>query len=98
MTPLRKLIGLLVCSSLGLTPFAYADAVVDWNIIAVDTIKAGGHPSQVQTVEFAIVHAAIYDAVHPFDQRYTPYHVNISNASGSPVAAVATAGHDVLLT
>ena len=76
---------------------ASADAVVDWNKIAIDTIKAGGHPLMVQAVEIAIVHAAIYDAVQAFTGRYAPYHVTIPGASGSPVAAVATAGHDVLL-
>lgn len=76
---------------------AHADAVVDWNKIAVATIKAGGHPGPVQNVEFAIVHAAIYDAVQAFDGRYAPYHVTIPGATGSPVAATAKAAHDVLL-
>jgi PAP2 superfamily len=97
MTQVRKIFALLVCGFLSWTTFAHADAVVDWNKIAVDTIKTGGHPSQVQTVEFAIVHAAIYDAVQAFTGRYAPYHVTITGATGSPVAAVATAGHDVLL-
>jgi hypothetical protein len=76
---------------------ASADTVVDWNKIAIDAIRAGGHPLQVQAVEIAIVHAAIYDAVQAFTGRYAPYHVTIPGATGSPVAAVATAGYNVLL-
>jgi hypothetical protein len=45
----------------------------------------------------AIVQAAVHDAVQAFDKRFEPYHVVIPNAAGSPVAAVATAAHDVLV-
>ena len=51
---------------------AHADAVVDWNKMSVDTIKAGGHPLMVQAVEIAIVHAAIYDAVQAFTGTLRP--------------------------
>ena len=94
---LQKLVGLLVCGSLSWAAFAHADAVVNWNQIAIDTIKAGGHPLQVQAVEFAIVHAAVHDAVQALDGRYAPYHAVIPGATGSPVAAIAKAAHDVLL-
>jgi hypothetical protein len=93
----QRIAGLTLCDCLSWTTLAHADAVVDWNKVAVDTIKTGGHPSQVQTVEFAIVHAAIYDAVQAFDGRNAPYYVTIPGATGSPIAALAKAAHDVLL-
>jgi hypothetical protein len=94
---LQMLVGLLFCSVLNWASLAHADAVVEWNKIAIDTIRAGGHPSQVQTVEFAIVHVAVHDAVQAFDGRYAPYYAVISGATGSSVAAVAKAAHDILL-
>jgi hypothetical protein len=44
-----------------------------------------------------MVHAAIHDAVQAYDGRFEPYAVRITGASGSPVAAVAKAAHDVLV-
>ncbi|HXG18460.1 MAG TPA: hypothetical protein VNN62_05235 [Methylomirabilota bacterium] len=93
---MQTLVGLLLCSALNWAPLAHADAVVDWNQIAIGAIKAGGHPSQVQTVEFAIVRAAVHDTVQAFDGRYTPYHAVIPGATGSPIVASAKAAHDVL--
>jgi len=78
-----------------------ADAVADWNAIAVQTINAATNPTHTAPLAFtdiAIVHAAVYDAVEAIDQRFKPYHVQISGASGSPEAAAAKAAHDVLVT
>ena len=44
-----------------------------------------------------MVHAAIHDAVQAYDGRFEPYAVAITGASGSPVAAIAKAAHDVLV-
>jgi hypothetical protein len=47
---------------------------------------------------FAIVHAAIYDAVNSIDQSYTPYLGFVRAPRGaSTKAAVAQAGHDTLV-
>lgn len=84
----------------GRAPLAYADAVTDWNVIAAQAIVialSAGRPGPPTITGFALVHVAIHDAVQAFDKRFEPYHVTIANASGSPVAAVATAAHDVLL-
>jgi hypothetical protein len=70
---------------------------VDWNAIASQVISAGARPGPSTLVDFAVVHAAVYDAVQAIDRRYKPYHVVIQNASGSPVAAAAKAAHDVLV-
>ncbi|MFN2442681.1 MAG: vanadium-dependent haloperoxidase, partial [Thermoanaerobaculia bacterium] len=94
----RVLKGLLVaCLVLGFAPAAKADAVGDWNAIASQVISAGGRPGPSTLVDFAVVHAAVYDAVQAIDRRYKPYHVVIPDASGSPVAAAAKAARDVLV-
>ena len=76
---------------------ARADAVVDWNIITGQTIpfatRLGGAPG----LDYAMVHAAMHDAVQAYDRRFEPYAVEITGASGSPVAAIAKAAHDVLV-
>jgi hypothetical protein len=79
-----------------------ADAVTDWNAIAVQALApppptAPPRPGPVVFLDLAIVQAAVHDAVQAFDKRFEPYHVVIPNAAGSPVAAVATAAHDVLV-
>src|SRR5262245_30205910 len=92
----------LVTASLVLASFttvnpARADAVVDWNIIASQAIGAAGRAGGAAGLDFAIVHAAIHDAVQAYDGRFEPYSVAIEGATGSPVAAIASAAHDVLL-
>lgn len=76
-----------------------ADAVADWNAIAVQRINAEtpAHPPPVIFLDMAIVHAAIYDAVQAIERDYRPYHVHIPGASGSPAAATAKAARDVLV-
>ena len=76
-----------------------ADAVSDWNAIAVQTISAAtpARPAPVAVLDMAMVHAAVYDAVQAIDRRFKPYHVEIPGASGSPDAAAARAAHDILV-
>src|SRR5262249_53376221 len=53
------------------------------------------HPTR----SFAIMHAAIYDAVNAIDKSHRPYRVRLKDvpASASQDAAAATAAHDVLV-
>jgi hypothetical protein len=44
-----------------------------------------------------MVHAAMHDAIQAYDGRFEFYAGTIPNASGSAVAAAATAAHDVLV-
>jgi len=79
---------------------ASADAVLDWNLIAVQTIVAAAAPRPGPTVPFldlAIVQAAVYDAVQAIDGRFEAYYARVPGASGSPEAAAAKAAHDVLV-
>ena len=83
---------------LSVTAGARADAVTDWNEIAVQTIIAPpARPVPISFLDMAIVQAAVYDAVQAIDRRFEPYHVEIPGASGSPEAATAKAAHDVLV-
>ena len=43
-----------------------------------------------------MVHVAMHDAIQAIEQRYEPYGLPIAGATGSPIAAAATAAHDVL--
>src|SRR5215475_8804733 len=78
---------------------ARADAVADWNEIAVRTIFAAtpARPVPVAFLDMAMVQAAVYDAVQAIDKRFKPYHVVIPGACGSPEAATAKAAHDILV-
>jgi hypothetical protein len=74
---------------------AQADAVTDWNRTAT---TAGAEISPLaQSRLFAMVHAAIYDAVNSIQHRGSPYILEASAASdASPEAAVAAAARGVL--
>lgn len=76
-----------------------ADAVTEWNLIAVNTINASTPPraAPVSFMDMAMVHLAVFDAVNAIDPQFEKYHVDIPGASGSPEAAVAKAAHDVLV-
>ena len=76
---------------------ARADAVGDWNAIAVQATITAGRPNPTINLDVAMVQAAVYDAVQAIEKQYEPYYVEIPGASGSPVAATAKAAYDVLL-
>ncbi len=94
-----RVLGLVACCVwLSWTGTVHADAVTDWNEIAVQTIIAPpARPVPISFLDMAIVQAAVYDAVQAIDRRFEPYHVEIPGASGSPEAAAAKAAHDVLV-
>ena len=55
---------------------AYAqgpNVVLEWNLVASDAAVAGGQNSVVQTRTFAMVQAAVHDALNAIDRRYEPY-------------------------
>lgn len=99
MTDLRRLTGVLVCVFLGFAAPAAADAVVDWNGITRAAIAASAPPRPGPTglCDFAMVHVGIHDAVQAIQGRFQTYTV-MGHESGSLVAAVAKAAHDVLVS
>jgi len=92
----RWAIGLIVCAVLGWTSPAHADVVADWNQITAQTIPTGPR-GPAALLDYAMVHLAIHDAIQAFEGRYESYGLPLSAATGSPVAAAATAAHDVLV-
>jgi hypothetical protein len=74
-----------------------ADAVADWNAIAVQSILTAARPGPTGFTDLATMHAAIHDAVQAIEQRFQPYYVEVRGASGSPTAAAARAARDVLV-
>jgi len=90
---------ILACVLLGRSGQARGDAVTDWNAIALQTIVSAGaaHSSAVSFLDNATVQVAVYDAVEAYSGRFRPYHAQVRGASGSVVAAVAAAAHDVLV-
>jgi hypothetical protein len=76
---------------------ARADAVTDWNVIAVNATAVPPN-SVVQSRVLAIVHGAIYDAVRAVDHKNPAYAVELNAPSGTSVdAAIASAAHGVLV-
>src|SRR5436190_11601551 len=76
---------------------ANADAVADWNSIAVQATLSGARPGATGILDVAETQAAVYDAVQAIEKQFEPYYVEIPGATGSPVAAAAKAAHDVLV-
>ncbi len=79
-----------------------ANPVVQWNrtlLVIVRTPKA--QPATIHpTRSFAIMHAAIYDAVNAIDRTHEPYLVRLAGVSrfASQDAAADVAAHEVLVT
>jgi hypothetical protein len=78
-----------------------ADVVTDFTSAALDAVvDARTTPPQATRV-FAMLHAAMFDAVNGIEQRYTPYFVDFSvqppPEDAGAVAAAAEAGYTVLV-
>src|ERR1700730_17972474 len=78
------------------------DEVIQWNKTLLTIVRTpGAQPATVHpTRNFAIMHAAIYDAVNAIDATHKPYLVRIGHVSprASQEAAVAAAAHETLIT
>ena len=94
----RTLTGLIICGCLLWAAPVAADPITELNVIAAETIFSGGRPpGAAPLLDFAMVHAAIHDAVQAYEKRFQPYAIRIRHASGAPVAAAAAAARDVLM-
>jgi membrane-associated phospholipid phosphatase len=67
--------------------------VVDWNRVLVSIVNTpGAQPAAIQpTRNFAIVHAAIYDAVNAIDRTHEPYLISVRAPRGASETAAADA-------
>src|ERR1700745_3940558 len=78
---------------------AKADAVLDWNLIAVNTAIANGQSPIAQSRYAAIVQLAVFEAVNSITGDYRPYLGTIEAPHGaSPDAAAIQAAYRVLST
>jgi len=99
---MKRVASLLVTTAIiswSLASPVQADAVTDWNEIAVDTVMAASPPrlGPLGFLDIAVVQASVYDAVQAIGKKYKTYKVEIPGASGSPDAAVAKAARDALV-
>src|SRR6266403_431901 len=96
------------CSSYGASPQAAGgpsaqpvNKVVQWNRVLLSVVRTPGaqSPTVHPTRSFAIMHAAIYDAVNAIDRTHRPYLVRLNGVprSASQDAAAIAAAHQVLL-
>jgi hypothetical protein len=79
---------------------AVADnAALEWNAIATEAfLPTQGTDPVNQSRTYAVLHAAIHDALNAIDQRYEFYTAGMSMMPNASVdAAVAAAAHDVLV-
>jgi hypothetical protein len=106
----KTLVTACALSSFALTSPSYADSgappqstdpVIQWNRNLLAIVRTpGAQPASMHpTRSFAMLHAAIYDAVNAIDQTHRPYAVDVSEASrrASQPAAADAAAHDVLV-
>ena len=82
--------------------FDEVNQVLRWNRTLLVIVRTpGAQPATVHsTRSFAIMHAAMYDAVNAIDGTHTPYVVDFTDVSrsASQDAAAAVAAHEVLVT
>jgi hypothetical protein len=75
--------------------------VLQWNRTLLAIIRTpGAQPATIHpTRSFALLHAAIYDAVNAIDRTHRPYLVRLSGVSrdASQEAAASAAAHEVLV-
>jgi hypothetical protein len=80
---------------------AAVNSVVEWNKTLLTIVRTPGaqSPTVHPTRSFAILHAAIYDAVNAIDRTHKSYLVRLVGVSGhaSEEAAADAAAHDVLI-
>src|SRR5437868_3085191 len=82
-------------------PAQPVNAVIEWNRTLLTIVRTpGAQPATIHsTRNFAILHAAIYDAVNNIEPRFSPFLVHLPDVprSASKIAAADEAAHDVLV-
>src|SRR5690348_5941224 len=74
---------------------AQADAVLDWNEIALAAVATSRSPDGARAM--AMMHVAMFDAVNAIEQKYRPYAYPAKGSKDAlSDAAATTAAHAVL--
>ena len=80
-------------------PAFQEDVVLQWNRVLMETVLTPGqHPATIMPVRsYAMMHAAMFDAVNSIDGSHTSYLTDIPGSQNASIeAAGAQAAHDVL--
>jgi hypothetical protein len=94
----RQAVVILLFSLLLIASPLRAGEVARWNRLATDAAVAEQTDPLNESRVFAIVHAAMHDALNAIDRRYEPYREGVAAAPGAlPEAAVAAAAHAALI-
>ena len=84
----------------GQTSPQQVNSVIEWNRTLLTIVRTPGAqpPTVHSTRNFAILHAAIYDAITNIEPHFNPYLVHLPelHKNASTVAAADAAAHDVL--
>ena len=75
------------------------DVILQWNRVLMETVLTPGqHPATIMPVRsYAIMHAAMFDAVNSIDGTHTPYLTDVPGSQHASIeAAAAQAARDVL--
>ena len=76
------------------------DVIFQWHRVLQETIRTPGQqpPTIFPVRSFAMMHAAMFDAVNSIDGSYTPYLTDVPGTKNASLeAAAAQAAHDVLI-
>ena len=81
-------------------PSMQEDVILQWNRVLMDTVLTPGqHPATIMQVRsYAMMHAAMFDAVNSIDGTHTPYLTDVPGSQNASIeAAAAQAARDVLV-
>jgi hypothetical protein len=97
---LAQFMGVTLALASQFTALAALNPVVQWNkTLLVIARTHGAQPANIHsTHSFALMHAALYDAVNTIQPTHEPYFVNLPGVSAttSQDAAAAAAAHEIL--
>ena len=68
---------------------ARGDVITEWNLQALNAVKAANTPPPMAARNLAMVQAAVYDAVNAVDRAYQSYHANVAPQPGASAEAAA---------
>ncbi len=79
----------------------HENVILQWNRVLMETLRTPGvHPGATifPVRSYAMMHAAMFDAVNSIDRTYTPYLFEVPSIRRASIdAAAAQAAHDVLV-
>jgi hypothetical protein len=99
------ILAILVCAQVSArafnhnVPASQEDVILQWNRVLMETVLTPGqHPGTIMQVRsYAMMHAAMFDAVNSIEGSHTPYLTDVPGTPNASIeAAAAQAAHDVL--